>query len=649
MSKALDRGQRSGSDPIIIGDSNNKILISKGSDNLVKFQTQASGQSAVNSSAGATKVYANISAMTATSPTTGDQAFVTANSGLYIYNGGGWYKIATVNTSPTISSPSTGANITLATDGAATSIELVGSDVDEGTTLQNSYAVTTGSLTNGGGATATITSSATSNGTYSALAPSTNTTNRFFKITPTTNTSYIGTFSLTFSMSDGISAATTVQNFTLIFSVPGGINFATADSTTLASHSGFDFGTNDFTIEFFYKWSTNSGYQTLINHQYNLADGVALQSNTGTYKWGLFGSNISLQYETSDANVNTWYHYAIVRNGNTIKIYRDGTETYTKSHSVSVGGTDTTIFGIVSGGTHPDKGKLSNFRVIKGTALYTSAGFTPPSANLTAVSGTSLLLFQENTSTVYTNGSTLYADQNTYIDTPSSSDFTLGTGDFTVEGWFNWANSPGYNIFDFGSNGYQLRFNGASALGFWTANGGYITGSVSISTNTWYHVAWTRASGTGYCYLNGTQIASGTPNKDVTTTTLRMNGYGGAAGYGQVGVKHSDVRVVKGKAVYTGNFSTPTGPLTKTGGTYPNSTNRTDPTASETVLLTHQDTSGTTVPTDNSDSNHTLTKSGTITKGAGYNVATLSDGSSNNVTVTKGANHLVLTSDGPFA
>ena len=148
--------------------------------------------------------------------------------------------------------------------------------------------------------------------------------------------------------------------------MPGGINFATADSTTLASHSGFDFGTNDFTIEFFYKWSTNSGYQTLINHQYNLADGVALQSNTGTYKWGLFGSNISgLTYETSDANVNTWYHYAIVRNSNTIKIYRDATETYTKSHSGSVGGTDTTIFGIVSGGLHPDKGKLSNFRVIK--------------------------------------------------------------------------------------------------------------------------------------------------------------------------------------------------------------------------------------------------------------------------------------------
>ena len=86
------------------------------------------------------------------------------------------------------------------------------------------------------------------------------------------------------------------------------------------------------------QWLSNT-----LNHQYNLADGLSIPSNTSTYKWGLFGSNISgLTYETSDATVNQWYHYAVVRNSNTIKIYRDGVETYTKSHSVSVGGTDTT-------------------------------------------------------------------------------------------------------------------------------------------------------------------------------------------------------------------------------------------------------------------------------------------------------------------
>ena len=218
------------------------------------------------------------------------------------------------------------------------------------------------------------------------------------------NVSYANIFSAnTYSGSGSQQQITNSVN--LSAAIAGGIDFATADTTTLASNDSFDFGTNNFTIEFWYKWSTNSGYQTLLNHQYNLADGLSIQSNTSTYRMGLFGSNISgLTYETSDATVNQWYHYAVVRNGNTIKIYRDGVETYTKSHSVSIGGTDTTIFGDATGGSYPDKGKLSNFRVIKGTALYTSA-FSRPTAPLTAISGTSLLLFQENSGSTLTDGS----------------------------------------------------------------------------------------------------------------------------------------------------------------------------------------------------------------------------------------------------
>ena len=43
--------------------------------------------------------------------------------------------------------------------------------------------------------------------------------------------------------------------------------------------------------------------------------------------------------------------------------------------------------------------------------------------------------------------------------------------------------------------------------------------------------------------------------------------------------------MVVGRAVYTGAFTPPSGPLTKTGGTYPSSTNITNPTASQTKLL----------------------------------------------------------------
>ena len=150
MSKALDRSQRAGSDPIQIGntklvtDSNNdltvldtssnpkKLIASEvhlgtGSDKVIlkrsstdgKLQLQTTDGSSTtdsevssdSSSGSGTTVYANITAMTSvSSPSVGSQALVTANKGLYIYNGSGWYKIATVNTSPTISSPSTGGS-----------------------------------------------------------------------------------------------------------------------------------------------------------------------------------------------------------------------------------------------------------------------------------------------------------------------------------------------------------------------------------------------------------------------------------------------------------------------------------------------------------------------------------------------------------
>jgi hypothetical protein len=280
------------------------------------------------------------------------------------------------------------------------------------------------------------------------------------------------------------------------------------------------------------------------------------------------------------------------------------------------------------------------------TAPY-SPYFTVPASPLTAVTNTKLLTAQRPKPNAITNGSTMFPGEGTQITTPASSDFTLGTGDFTVEGWFNWAHLPGSAgsgnyIMDFGGNGLVLQFNGASSLGFWGGGGmGYVQGSVSISTGTWYHIAWVRISGTGKMYIDGVEKASGTVDKDVTTNAMTMNGYHTGYSYGQQDVKYSDLRIVKGLGVYTGAFSRPTGPLTKTGGTYPNNTNRTDPTASQTVLLTHQDSSPATgVPQDNSDSNHTLTAVGfghLAVKGAGY-VQVASDQSTNGYAIATNGN-----------
>ena len=145
-------------------------------------------------------VYATMALLVAaTGMSTGDMAYVTANNNLYLYTGTGWFKLATVENNSPSAITGVGATTTLAIDGTATVITAVSTD-PEGFPLTWSYAVTTGSLTNGGGASATVSQA-----------------DNVFTITPTTTEAYAGTFSITFSATDGTNAVTAISAFTLAF------------------------------------------------------------------------------------------------------------------------------------------------------------------------------------------------------------------------------------------------------------------------------------------------------------------------------------------------------------------------------------------------------------------------------------------------
>ena len=132
-----------------------------------------------------------------TGMTAGSQAYVTATNNLYFYTGSGWFLIATVQNNAPSAITGVNGNYNLATDGTPTVVTAVSTD-PEGFPLTWSYSVTTGSLTNGGGATATVTQS-----------------DNIFTITPTTNAAYKGDFGITFTSSDGVSLATSASTFTL--------------------------------------------------------------------------------------------------------------------------------------------------------------------------------------------------------------------------------------------------------------------------------------------------------------------------------------------------------------------------------------------------------------------------------------------------
>ena len=156
----------------------------------------------------ATTTYSDMAALiAATGMSAGDQALVTALNKVFMYTGSAWYLVATMtNDSPTAITGVDGT-YTLATDGTATTVTVASTD-PEGFPLTFSHAVTAGSLSNGGGATATVSQGTGAN-------------SNVFTITPSTTEAYAGAFSITFSVTDGATGAVNaVSAFTLAFTPP---------------------------------------------------------------------------------------------------------------------------------------------------------------------------------------------------------------------------------------------------------------------------------------------------------------------------------------------------------------------------------------------------------------------------------------------
>jgi hypothetical protein len=156
--------------------------------------SQILAQSVTDSGVKATVVYATADNLPLTGNTAGDIGLVSETNRLYIFTGTGWYNVALINTNPTIITGPAGS-YTFATNGTPIVITLEAQDPEE-VPIAWSYAVTSGLL----GSTATVSQA-----------------DNVFTITPSTNSADIGTFSITFTASDGINLATAASSFTLKF------------------------------------------------------------------------------------------------------------------------------------------------------------------------------------------------------------------------------------------------------------------------------------------------------------------------------------------------------------------------------------------------------------------------------------------------
>ena len=158
----------------------------------------------------------------------------------------------------------------------------------------------------------------------------------------------------------------------------------------------------------------------------------------------------------------------------------------------------------------------------------------------------------------------------------ASSDFAFGTGDFTIEFWAYSRDvlgttqraflqiSPATGGLSAGTVNNIYIYQGANATALNLTGGliavvddNFVGSNVAVlTTNTWFYVALTRASGTVRLFFNGNVHASIANTSNLTASNLVVGGaYDTAFLYdGYI----NDLRITKGVARYTSKFDPPT-------------------------------------------------------------------------------------------
>lgn len=168
----------------------------------------------------------------------------------------------------------------------------------------------------------------------------------------------------------------------------------------------------------------------------------------------------------------------------------------------------------------------------------------------------------------------LHCDGNgDYIDLNGHADFAFGTGDFTVEFWFMADNLGQMSLYDgrpsATSGAYPaVSLNASNQLQYIVTNTVRITGGTAISADTWYHFALTRSGTSTRMFLNGTQEGSTwTDSTNYLNPTARPRiGSRGDANSNHFDGWIDEIRITKGSAVWTSNFTPRSTPYDDNGG-----------------------------------------------------------------------------------
>lgn len=141
----------------------------------------------------------------------------------------------------------------------------------------------------------------------------------------------------------------------------------------------------------------------------------------------------------------------------------------------------------------------------------------------------------------------------------NQTDWDFGTGSFTIDFWFNTSNNSSVqNIMGTGyDTGWSVFYaQSTGELQFYAENSAVMVQAFTPSNNTWYHIAIVRdtADGTIELFVNGTSVGSDLDSTDIDVASDLQVGLDVDTVAGMIG-NIDELRIVKGTAVYTSNFT----------------------------------------------------------------------------------------------
>lgn len=351
---------------------------------------------------------------------------------------------------------------------------------------------------------------------------------------------------------------------------------SSSSALTIPASSVFNFGTGDFTIEFWFNipaGASGSPYgKTFVSNENNVWSAgafslYALASSTQfrpSFWINEFSSSVPILLPSSgDYRDGNWHHLAVVRSGSAFSMYIDGVRVANGTHAGNCGSsTRNLMIGdnlANNGGDRNFLGKLDDLRISQ-FARYVS-NFTPPTTALPTTASstpadpyygyTSLLLRMDGTNastnfvdsgpnaiavtavgnaqisttqSKYGGASAYFDGSGDYLTFPTSTALQFGSGDFTVEMWVYKTSNKAYMAFagnlSTGTNAtmWQIISDSTGNKITWFSSGFVITGATTLNVNTWYHVAVSRNGTNLRLFINGILDGSATNSHNYSST-----------------------------------------------------------------------------------------------------------------------------------